>query len=94
MAQEGGGAFVEGDSLHPPANVAKMRGGVPLEDADRWPWLALVARAAVDAAASHKLAVCTCSALKRRCDAAVGRGCAAQNLTLFACGPKVQGLHS
>ena len=34
--------FVEGDKLHPPANVAKMSAGHPLTDEDRWPWLAQV----------------------------------------------------
>ena len=29
----------KGDGLHPPANVAKMSAGTPLDDADRWPWL-------------------------------------------------------
>ena len=31
--------FMEGDRLHPPANVEKMRQGIPLTDADRGPWL-------------------------------------------------------
>src|SRR5664279_2895387 len=35
--------FQEGDDLHPAANVEKMRGGTPLTDADRWPWLQKIA---------------------------------------------------
>jgi gluconokinase len=35
--------FVEGDDLHPEANVAKMAAGIPLTDADRAPWLDLIA---------------------------------------------------
>jgi gluconokinase len=31
--------YRDGDDLHPPENVAKMRAGLPLDDADRWPWL-------------------------------------------------------
>ena len=31
--------YRDGDDLHPAANVDKMRAGVPLTDADRWPWL-------------------------------------------------------
>ncbi|MCX5383386.1 gluconokinase [Streptomyces sp. NBC_00083] len=31
--------YAEGDDFHPPANVAKMSAGVPLDDADRGPWL-------------------------------------------------------
>ena len=32
-------AYAEADDFHPAANVAKMRAGTPLGDADRWPWL-------------------------------------------------------
>ncbi|MCX4552035.1 gluconokinase [Streptomyces sp. NBC_01387] len=31
--------YAEGDDFHPPANIAKMAAGTPLQDADRWPWL-------------------------------------------------------
>lgn len=31
--------YAEGDDFHPPANIAKMSAGIPLDDADRWPWL-------------------------------------------------------
>jgi gluconokinase len=31
--------FQEGDDLHPPENVEKMRSRTPLTDADRMPWL-------------------------------------------------------
>lgn len=34
--------YVDGDRLHPQANIAKMSAGIPLDDADRWPWLAKV----------------------------------------------------
>jgi len=34
-----GWRFIDADDHHPPGNVAKMAAGVPLEDADRWPWL-------------------------------------------------------
>jgi gluconokinase len=44
-----GVAFVDADDLHPPGNVAKMAGGTPLEDADRWAWLDAVGRAAAEA---------------------------------------------
>jgi gluconokinase len=52
--------FIEGDDYHPPANVAKMARGVPLEDHDRWPWLARLNE--VLRAQEH--AVLACSALK------------------------------
>ncbi|OXG85528.1 gluconokinase [Cryptococcus neoformans Gb118] len=34
--------FVDGDSLHPKSNIAKMSSGTPLTDEDRLPWLALI----------------------------------------------------
>lgn len=55
--------FVDADSLHPAANVAKMAAGTPLTDADRWPWLDLVGQALADAADTGL--VVACSALKR-----------------------------
>jgi gluconokinase len=45
LAQSLGVRFVDGDHLHPPANVDKMRRGVPLDDHDRAPWLAAMAQA-------------------------------------------------
>jgi gluconokinase len=66
LAARLGWAFVDGDSLHPPANVAKMRAGQPLDDRDREPWLAAIA-AQIDAwIISRTPGVITCSALKRR----------------------------
>jgi carbohydrate kinase (thermoresistant glucokinase family) len=63
LAQRLGARFVEGDDLHPPANRAKMAGGTPLEDEDRWPWLDRVAAAL---AGGEPPAVAACSALRRR----------------------------
>jgi gluconokinase len=57
--------FAEGDSFHPPANVARMREGIPLTDEDRAPWLDAIA-AWIDATrAAGERCVVTCSALKR-----------------------------
>lgn len=57
--------FTDADGLHPQANIVKMAGGVPLTDADRWPWLALVGQALADAGAAGNGLVVACSALKR-----------------------------
>ena len=60
LAQRLGWPFIEGDDYHPRENVAKMAAGIPLEDADRWPWLdALNQRIR-----GERNAVVTCSALK------------------------------
>jgi carbohydrate kinase (thermoresistant glucokinase family) len=58
-------AFEEGDALHPPANVAKMAAGHPLDDADRAPWLAKVADWVDARLDAGQCGVITCSALKR-----------------------------
>jgi len=39
LARELGWRFIDADDYHPPQSVAKMKAGIPLEDADRWPWL-------------------------------------------------------
>jgi len=57
--------FLEGDDLHPPANVEKMRGGTPLTDEDRWPWLRAIAERLDQWRAAGEGGVVTCSALKR-----------------------------
>ncbi len=57
--------FLEGDDMHPPANVEKMRGGTPLTDEDRWPWLRAIAARIDDWRAAGEGGVVTCSALKR-----------------------------
>jgi carbohydrate kinase (thermoresistant glucokinase family) len=57
--------FQEGDDLHPPQNVEKMRGGTPLTDADRLPWLRKIAAEIDGWRAGGKCGVLTCSALKR-----------------------------
>lgn len=66
LAARLGWAFQEGDDLHPPANVAKMRAGAPLTDADRAPWLAAIGRRIDSWAAERQPGVVACSALKRR----------------------------
>jgi gluconokinase len=60
-----GWEFAEGDDFHPPANVAKMRSGQPLDDDDRWPWLRLLADWIGERERSGRSVVVTCSALKR-----------------------------
>ena len=56
--------FADADRLHSRANIAKMSAGTPLDDDDRRPWLAAVARWLVE----HEVTggVVACSALLRR----------------------------
>lgn len=65
LARTLGARFIEGDRLHPPANVARMASGQPLTDAHREGWLDAVAREIVASVARGDGAVAACSALKR-----------------------------
>ena len=60
-----GWPFAEGDALHPPENVAKMRSGQPLDDDDREPWLDAVASWINQRRAASEPGIITCSALKQ-----------------------------
>jgi gluconokinase len=65
LAKQLGWPFMEGDRLHPPANVEKMRQGIPLNDADRAPWLDRIGEELKSWDAEGRSGVLTCSALKR-----------------------------
>ena len=57
--------FADGDDLHSISNVAKMRDGTPLTDADRWPWLDRVGQRLADVQKSPAGVAMACSALRR-----------------------------
>ena len=65
LAARLGIGFVDGDALHGEDNVAKMRAGIPLADADRAPWLDRVGEVLADAQAHPRGVIVACSALKR-----------------------------
>ncbi len=65
LADELGCEYIEGDSLHPQANIEKMEHGIPLTDDDRWPWLRAIADRVAAADRAGTSTVVTCSALKR-----------------------------
>jgi gluconokinase len=63
LAQRLGVPFADADDLHPPANIAKMTAGHPLDDNDRYPWLEAIG----EWLAEHcDGGVMSCSALKRK----------------------------
>jgi len=66
LADALGWDLLEGDDLHPPANVAMMARGEPLTDADRQPWLDAIGEWVDVRRAEGRSAVVTCSALRRR----------------------------
>ncbi len=59
-----GADFLEADTFHSPANIAKMKSGTPLEDADRWPWLDAIGTALDRSVMENRPVVLACSALK------------------------------
>jgi gluconokinase len=65
LAKMLGWTYRDADSFHPPANIAKMRRGIPLEDSDRWPWLDAIAQWIDDELGKGQSALVSCSALKR-----------------------------
>ncbi|MFO1046638.1 MAG: gluconokinase [Geminicoccaceae bacterium] len=91
LARRLGWEFADGDDFHPPANVAKMHGGAPLTDDDRWPWLRAIAAwiAATRRAGGH--GVVACSALKRRYREVLLAGRPAVQLVYLQGGPELIG---
>ncbi|MFI1469789.1 gluconokinase [Streptomyces wuyuanensis] len=63
IAEKLGVPYAEGDDFHPADNIAKMSAGIPLDDADREPWLDAIGRWAHGRAGLG--GVVSCSALKR-----------------------------
>ena len=66
LAQELDCAFYDGDDYHPPENIAKMAKGLPLNDDDRYPWLALLHNLIEGHLDRGETAIVACSALKKK----------------------------
>jgi gluconokinase len=65
LAKALGWPFRDADSFHPPANIAKMSQGLPLDDEDRSPWLAAIAGWIDERCELGEPGIVSCSALKR-----------------------------
>jgi gluconokinase len=65
LAEALGWRLVEGDRLHPAANVERMSAGLPLTDAHRWGWLDAIGAELAKAQRDGAGAAAACSALKR-----------------------------
>ncbi|QXO17556.1 MULTISPECIES: gluconokinase [Vibrio] len=65
IAQRLNAKFIDGDDLHPRANIEKMRRGEPLDDNDRAPWLERIRDAAFSLENKSERGVIVCSALKK-----------------------------
>ena len=73
LAPDLGARYVDGDDLHPQANIDKMSHGIPLTDEDRWPWLD-----AVGQVLRVPDVIVGCSALKRSYRDAIRAGAGAE----------------
>jgi gluconokinase len=65
LAAKLGAKFIDGDDLHPRANIVKMAQGEPLNDDDRVPWLERIRDAAFSLEQKNEHGVIVCSALKQ-----------------------------
>lgn len=89
LARRLGLPFLDGDDLHPPENLAKMRAGRPLDDADRCAWLAAIAERIDAWLASGTGGVVACSALKRAYRDRLLRGRAGLRVVLLDGAPEL-----
>jgi gluconokinase len=74
LAEKLGWNFLDADDFHPTANIAKMKHGIPLDDADRVPWLAAMHAELARQNATGKNCVLACSALKDSYRETIGGG--------------------
>jgi len=87
LAARLGWVFEDTDALHSPADIAKMHSGVPLTDADRWPWLETVAAWLDERIATGTSAVVACSVLKRSYRDFLSRGRPAVRIVMLQAEP-------
>ncbi len=74
LAEQLGWVFLDGDAVHPPANITKMAHGTPLTDEDRLPWLHALRRSIEEWAERRIDAVLACSLLTQTHRAVVLEG--------------------
>ncbi len=65
LAARLGWQFADADDYHPASNIQKMRDGIPLDDADRWPWLDRLATLITSWIQAGANGILACSALKQ-----------------------------
>ena len=76
LSERCGGVFYDADDFHPLSNIAKMKRGEPLDDADRAPWLDELALRLAAASVERPPVVLACSALKEQYRDILRSGCA------------------
>ena len=81
--------FADADDFHPPANIAKMTEGEPLDDDDRYPWLEAIGEWLTQR--GDRGGVMSCSALKRKYRDQLRRHCVDVEFLHLAGTPEVIG---
>ena len=66
LASRLGWDFYDADTFHPPENITKMSRGIPLDDADRAPWLAALHALILSCISTSRPGILACSALKQK----------------------------
>ena len=66
IAKQLNAPVLDGDFLHPRANIDKMSQGIPLNDEDRTPWLTILNSSIYAMQRTHTVSMLVCSALKRK----------------------------
>ncbi len=64
FAENVGWKYLDADDFHPGSNIEKMKAGIPLNDADRQPWLLHLREVISDCLERNEPAALSCSALK------------------------------
>jgi gluconokinase len=75
LSERLGWPLLDADAHHPPANIEKMRSGIPLTDEDRWPWLAQLNDLLKEKASRGESTLLACSALKQKYRDRLADGC-------------------
>jgi gluconokinase len=87
VAQRLGVPFADADDFHPPANIAKMKAGIALDDDDRYPWLEAIGRWLAEHC--REGGVMSCSALKRKYRDQLRRHCPQTEFVHLSGSPEV-----
>lgn len=66
LASRTGWPVQDADDFHSAASIEKMRNGIALEDADRWPWLDRMNAMLAEKNARGESVLLACSALKQK----------------------------
>jgi gluconokinase len=74
VASHFGWTFLDADNFHSPANIEKMRRGIPLSDEDRAGWLAAIHAELAERNSAGENVVLACSALKEKYRQEIGEG--------------------